>query len=125
MQVKKPDIKTLNDLIGYETYYDVRKYLKPESIEGINFYNTTLFDIYLGMIKPYIERVATLPEHKKYNHKPRNLSRDLYGTPDLDWVLLKINGASPSRFVIGEKINYIHPDDLDFIFDLLSSKLST
>lgn len=124
MNVKKPDLKTLQDLIDYTTLYDVRKYSRIIDADGVKVIEETLLDVYFKLIEPYIQRVRTLNEHKKYNNNPKWLSTDLYGTPDLDWLLIKINCESPSRFKIEEKINYIHPDDIDTIFDILASKLN-
>jgi hypothetical protein len=125
MDIKKPNLKTLDDLINYSTLYDIRKYSKIKDINGINVIDETLFDVYYNLFKGLIQRVTTLPEHKKYNYNPKWLSKDLYGTPDLDWLLLRVNNSAPSRFKTESKINYIHPDDIDTIFDILASKISS
>lgn len=125
MNVTKPNLKTLDDVINYTTLYDIRKYAKIKDVNGIKFIDETMFDIYFKLFKPLIQRVSTTVEHKKYNYNPKLLSRDLYGTPDLDWLLVRINSESSSRFKIEGKINYIHPDDIDTIFDILASKIST
>lgn len=124
MTIKKPDLKTLQDVIDYSTLYDIRKYTRVNTVEGLQVIEETLFDIYFKLIEPYVQRVSTLTSHQRYSYNPKLLARDLYGTPDLDWVLVKLNCDSMSRFKIEEKINYIHPDDIDTVFELLANKIN-
>lgn len=125
MATKIPELKTLQDVIDYTTYYDIRKYSMIKNLEtksDVSYIDETKLDIYYDMIRSYIQRVKTQPQHRIYDRNPKLLSRDLYNTPDLDWLLIVLNRQSPSRFKIRRYINYIHPSDIDTVFDILSSK---
>lgn len=124
MEFKSVDdkpIKTLEDLINYETFFDIEKYYVEKDDTQDKTY-TTLFDVYFNFIKDRIIRIKTKESHKKYNYNPKLLSKDMYGTPALDWVLLKINNMSPSRFRVDNYINFIKKDDLIEIFNFLTIK---
>jgi hypothetical protein len=119
----KPKLKTLQDIIDYRTVYSIDKYAEVSKTKGgVSFINRNIFDEYYGLIKPYIQRVTVLDAHSIYNCNPALLSRALYDTPDLDWVLLKINNMTPYTFIVKDKINYIALEDMVDIFDLLVTK---
>ena len=51
-----------------------------------------LFEKYYGMLLDTVETVTlTGDEYYKYRFKPRLLSNDLYGTPELHFILLRLN----------------------------------
>ena len=113
MAVDKPDLKTLQDVIDYETFFDIRKYCQVKEVATVKFVDETLFDIYYNLLEPYIQRVKILPSHRRFSYKPKLLAKELYGTPDLDWILIKINKMPPASFILRDMINIIQPVDIE------------
>jgi hypothetical protein len=118
------ELKTLEDVVNYSSYYDIRNFADVKEINGYSFIEETALNKYLPLILPYVQKVATLDVHKKYNHRPKLLSKILYGTPDLDWIILYFNGKTASRFIVHNTINVIQKDDLEKVFDILVTRMS-
>lgn len=52
-------------------------------------------------------------EYLKYRYKPRLLANDIYDNPDLDFVILAINGICNMKEFDSKKIKLIKLDDLN------------
>ena len=119
-------IKTLDDIVNRDNRYD---------INNISFYQlsgdgrlviqmTTMFDIYYRYIMPYVGEYSVSKEQKKYYRcKPHLLSSDIYGVPDLVWMLLKLNNREcPSRFYLKDTVRLIPANQLERVYDTIVTK---
>ena len=56
----------------------------------------------------------------KYNYRPEALQKELYGTTELWYILLQINGMFDHSQFVGDQVKIIRPDRLDIIQDIVS-----
>lgn len=112
--------KTLSELILSQSRYELTKisYLTKTADEDIIIPDTNVFTVYMRFIRDYISiyRVNDA-QRRKYRCRPGLLSMELYGTPDLAWLILKLNDQeSPSKFRLKSTINIISITDLNTIY---------
>lgn len=71
-----------------------------EKINGKELVDHNLVDDYLEELEAGCELVPlTLEQYKKYKYSPDILAHDLYGTTQLDFIILKLNGMiDPKEF---------------------------
>ena len=121
-------IKTLSELISTQSRYDLTKitYLTKTDDGDIVIPDTNVFTIYMRFIQDYITiyKVNDV-QRRKYRCKPGLLSMELYGTPDLAWLILKLNDQeSPSKFRLKSNIKLISITDLNAIYTNIISNAS-
>ena len=121
-------IKTLSELISSQSRYELTKitYLTKTKDGDIIIPDTNVFTIYMRFIQDYITiyRVNDV-QRRKYRCKPGLLSMELYGTPDLAWLILKLNDQeSPSKFRLKSNIKLISITDLNAIYTNIISNAS-
>lgn len=72
-----------------------KKVITNSNNENFIFSISSIFDKYYELMK---ERTMTIEltdaEYRKYIYKPKLLSLDLYGTTELDFLLLKLNNMT-------------------------------
>ena len=72
-----------------------KKVITNSNNENFIFSINSIFDKYYELMK---ERTMTIEltdaEYRKYIYKPKLLSLDLYGTTELDFLLLKLNNMT-------------------------------
>ena len=80
----------------------------------IGFHN--ILDDYIDDIKKEC-KVLELNNSQfiKYRYKPWLLSYDIYGTSDLEFILLKVNNMISAKEFNRHKINILMPDALELI----------
>lgn len=119
-------IKTLDDIMERDNRYDVNKitFYQLSGDGSMVIQLTTLFDIYYRYIMPYVGEYRVTPEQRKYYRcKPHLLSSDIYGVPDLAWMILKLNNREcPSRFYLKETIRLIPETQLESVYDTIVTK---
>ena len=122
------NIKTLSELISSQSRYELTKitYLTKTKDGDIIIPDTNVFTIYMRFIQDYITiyKVNDV-QRRKYRCKPGLLSMELYGTPDLAWLILKLNDQeSPSKFRLKSNIKLISITDLNAIYTNIISNAS-
>ena len=121
-------IKTLSDLISSQSRYELTKitYLTKTDDGDIIIPDTNVFTIYMRFIQDYITIYKVNDaQRRKYRCKPGLLSMELYGTPDLAWLILKLNDQeSPSKFRLKSNIKLISITDLNTIYTNIISNAS-
>ena len=125
----KVQYKTLNDIINTENRYDVNGitiFTKTEDGDLI-IRDTDLFTIYMRYIEPYITTyTVTKEQREKYARKPEWLSQDIYGTPELSWLLIMLNDMEcASKFYLKSTAKAIPPDNLGNIYDTVITRSNT
>lgn len=125
----KVQYKTLNDIINTENRYDVNGitiFTKTEDGDLI-IRDTDLFTIYMRYIEPYITTyTVTKEQREKYARKPEWLSQDIYGTPELSWLLIMLNDMEcASKFYLKSTVKAIPPDNLGNIYDTVITRSNT
>lgn len=122
-----PDvIKTLDDIINRQDRYDINKitFFTITDDQDLVIPDTNLFTIYRRFINPYIgEYKVTKAQRQYYHRKPYLLSNDVYGTPDLGWLILMLNDMEcASKFYIKQTIRLIPGTYLEQLYDTVVTK---
>jgi len=119
-------MKTLDDIINRDDRYDINKimFYKATDDNTLVIEDLTIVDIYykflLGYIAPYD---VSRSQREYYRGKPYLLSLDVYGTPALAWLILKMNDREcASKFYLKATINLIPASTLSTIYDQLVTK---
>ena len=79
-----------------------------------------VFDTYIDFIKAEAILVKfSLDEQYKYKYHPKRLSRDLYKTEELWYMILKLNNKSIEIDFIPKKIYLLEPSKLNLLNKIL------
>lgn len=119
-------IKTLDDIINKNDRYDVNKITYYTMIEDAQLIirDSDLFDTYARFIVNYV-RTYTVSDYQRayYRCKPHLLSYDVYGTPELVWLVIRLNDMEcPSKFRLKRTVNLIPADILPQVFDAVVTR---
>ena len=121
-------IKTLSDIINKNDRYDYNKiiYYTMTEDQSLIILDTDLFAQYMRFIAQYINKYKVSDYQRRYYRcKPKLLSQDIYGTPELYWLLIMINDQEcPSKFHLKSTINLIAPDQLAEVYDTIITRSS-
>lgn len=114
-------IKTMSELIKNKGNFNIRNVAIFSATDDIIYVDYTLFTKYRQLLNGFITTVITEPaDRETYTYKPGLLSNRLYGTTELDHLLLMINNCeSPSDFRVKKTLNLILPDDVEYFFNTL------
>lgn len=118
-------IKTLDELINRKDRYDINNVTFYELVnDELVIPNITLFEIYRRYINTYVAKYRVSKEYRSYyRHKPYLLSTDVYGTPNLGWMILLLNDMDcASKFHLKQTINMIPGNLLSGLYDTLVTK---
>lgn len=117
-------IKTLDDLIEFTDTFDIRNTVFYRQVENLIIPATTSYDTYFVGYKDAIETFNTNREQRvKYSYRPNTLSVDVYGTPSLGWLIMKLNSCEcPSKFKVRSRIKLIPKENLEEISVNIISK---
>ena len=120
-------IVTLQDLIDQRnSRYNINNITlyKLSDDKTLLIKDTDLFQIYRRYINPYIRTYSvTKEQRRRYLTRPKLLSTDVYGTPELDWLILMLNDQeSPSKFRPKATIRLIPEDSLQNIYDTVVTR---
>ena len=90
------------------------KWCFKDSYNNIDFTVKNVLDDYLVELKKLATNVyLTDKDLTKYNYKPKLLSADVYGTTDLSYLILLMNGiCNVKEFVNINPLKMIRKDDL-------------
>ena len=120
--------KTLSDIINREDQYDLKNVtFYGTSVDGeLIISSENLFNMYARYIAQFAVTYKVTDEYKKYyRFRPRLLSQDIYGTPDLAWLLMYLNFQEcPSKFEMKSTLRIIEPEYLRQLYDTLVARQS-
>lgn len=121
-------VKTLDDIINRQDRYDINKitFFTVTDDQSIVITDTDLFAIYRRFINPYIGTYSvTDAQRQYYRYKPYLLSADVYGTPELGWMILLLNDREcASKFTLKSYIHLIPGNFLEELYDTVITKSS-
>ena len=119
---------TLTDIINADERYDINKILFfTKTDDGtLVIPDTSLFDLYYRYAQPYVVELKTTDSQVKfYRGRPHLLSLDIYGTPYLAWMLLKLNDREcPSKFYLKKTVRLIPPSSIAEVYDQIATRSS-
>lgn len=113
--------------------FTVEEFITFKDVDSISYNNLSFRDRYdyisypiKNIIDDYSEELMELVqdvtmsevEYIKYRYKPRLLANDIYGNPDLDFIILYINGMCNMKDFDSKTIKLIKLNELD---DFLTS----
>lgn len=121
-------VKTLSDVIRYDNRYDLEKIMfYGTTIDGsLIIPETDLIQIYGRYLAQYIVTYSVDPEYReRYRYKPYALSRDVYGTPALAWLIMRMNDKEcASKFYLKNTVRLIPREVLLSVYDTIATKSS-
>ena len=117
------DAISLLDLIdeGKDNSYNIKDCSLLVSI-GSNLLNVggCVFDKYIDFIKNASTTIRlTDKEIEKYKYNPKKLSKDLYNTEELWFLLLKLNNISTEMDFPKKKMSVLLPENLSMLNQIL------
>lgn len=120
--------KTLDDIINHDDRYDINKIMYYTTTEDgtLVIPDHTVFTIYRRYINPYIKTyTVSKAQRDRYKRRPYILSKDVYGTPFLGWLILTLNDQQcASKFYLKSTIKLIPINYLVDIYDTIVTKAS-
>ena len=124
-----PTIKTLDDLINYNTRYNLDKITMYTTTEdgSLVIPDTNLFNIYWRYIAGYVQTYqVTQRQREYYRYRPYLLSTDVYSTPALGWLIMLLNDKEcPSKFYLKTTVRLIPTEILNTVYDTIVTKSQT
>lgn len=102
-------IKTLDDLIEHTDTYDIRNTTYYRLVENLLVPAQNAYDVYRTGYETAIRSYTTTYDQRRlYSYRPFRLSTDVYGTPNVAWLIMKLNNCEcPSKFKVRSSINMI------------------
>ena len=120
-------VKTLGDIIRYDNRYDIEKIMfYGMSLDGtLVIPETDLIQIYGRYLAPYILTYSVEQAYRdRYRYRPYALSRDVYGTPALGWLIMRMNDKEcASKFYLKNRVRLVPVDVLSSIATKSSTRL--
>ena len=121
---------TLQDVIdSRDSRYDMNNitFYTLTDDESLLIKNTDLFLIYRRYMIPYVGTyTVTKDQRRRYLTRPKLLSADVYGTPDLDWLILMLNDQEcASKFRMKSTVKLIPLDNLEELYDTIVTRSNT
>ena len=121
-------IKTLSDIINKNDRYDINKItLYTETEDGsLIIRDTDLFETYMRFIVHYVQ-TYTVSDYQRayYRFRPHLLSYDVYGTPELAWLVISLNDQEcPSKFRLKQTIRLIPAEYIPTVYDTILTRSS-
>ncbi len=117
---------TLADILNQQDRYDINKILFFATTDDKTLVvkDTNLFTIYMRYLQDYIGIVRVSDALRRYyKYKPHLLSSDLYGTPNLAWLILMLNFQEcPSKFYLKSTMRVIPAEYLDRVYDTIVTR---
>lgn len=119
-------IKTLDDIINKNDRYDFNKIIFYDITDDgrLVIHQDDLFRTYMRFINYYVAQYKiSYSQRQYYQYKPDLLSQDIYGTPELSWMILMLNDQeSPSKFRLKATVRLIDPEVLATLYDTVLTR---
>lgn len=126
--IDKPEhTYTLEDFIGFKaqdnmTYYNFSILSKSILKDGIIYSKDNVIYNYLDILKGKSKKLKlTDSEYHKYRFKPKLLAYDLYGSSELFFVIMAINGICDIKDFDMKKFRMLTPKDLNSLLSQIYS----
>lgn len=123
-----PTYMTLDDVLTKEDRYDVNKVLffAMTDDKTLVVKDTNLFTIYMRYLQQYVVTYKISKALRQYyRFRPDLFSTDLYGTPNLSWLILSLNGQEcASKFRLKSTVRIIPAKFLANAYDTIVTKSS-
>ena len=101
-------------------FFNLRNASKIEKFDGFEFLASIAIEKYLDILKDNAEEITLSEEEtKKYMYKPKALSKFLYDTENLYYLLLLLNNTTVENF-IPRKIRVLRGSDRTLIEDIIN-----
>lgn len=116
---KPEDCYTLEDFISFKgqndmTYYNLSILAKSIADDGIMYSKDNIIYKYLDILKGKCKTVVLSDkEFQKFQFKPKQLAYRLYGSSELYFVLMAVNGICDIKDFNKKKIKALTPYDLN------------
>lgn len=116
---KPEDCYTLEDFISYKTqndmtYYNLSILSKSITDDAILYSKDNIIYKYLDILKAKCKTVVlTDNEFHRFKFKPKQLAYRLYGSSELYFVLMAVNGICDIKDFNKKKIKALTPSDLN------------
>lgn len=121
-------IKTLSDIINKNDRYDINKITMYTSTDNDSLIirDTDLFETYMRFIVHYVQTYSVSDyQRTQYRFQPHLLSYDIYGTPELAWLIIALNDQeSPSKFRLKTTIKLIPAEYINVVYDTILTRSS-
>lgn len=119
--------KTLDDIISAkDSRYDINNVIFYTLTEDKDLIirDTDLFTIYRRFINPYVGVYkVTTQQRQHYKCMPYLLSADVYGTPDLGWLIMLLNDQEcASKFYLKSTVKLIPINYLEEMYDTIVTR---
>ena len=94
-----------------------------DKYDNISYPIKNIIDDYrVELMELVVEVTLNEEEYLKYRYKPRILANDIYDNPDLDFIILTINGICNMKEFDNRVINLIKLDELnDFLTSIFNA----
>lgn len=119
-------IKTLDDIIYKNDRYDINKLTFYTAIEdyGLIIRDTDLFEMYMRVVMQYVQTYSVSDyQMEHYRFRPHLLSLDIYGTPELVWLILSLNDQEcPSKFTLKKTIRLVPAEIIGNLYDTIMTR---
>ena len=118
---------TLEDFIGFKaqdnmTYYNFSILSKSILKDGIIYSKDNVIYNYLDILKGKSKKLKlTDSEYHNYRFKPKLLAYDLYGSSELFFVIMAINGICDIKDFDMKKFRMLTPKDLNSLLSQIYS----
>lgn len=119
-EISKPeDTYTLEDFIDFKakdnmTYYNLSILAKSITEDGIIYSKDNIIYTYIDILKAKCKKlVLNDREYFKYRFKPKLLSYKIYGSSELFFVLMAVNGICDIKDFDMKKLWILLPQDLN------------
>lgn len=106
----------------------IAEFISFKNTDDISYNNLSFRDRYDNIVYPikniiddYIDELKELvvevtmsqEEYLKYKYKPKILANDIYGEPELDFIILRLNDICNMKEFDMQTVKLIKDDDLD------------
>lgn len=119
-------MKTLDDLINRQDRYDINKitFFTMTADEDLIIQDTTLFQVYRRFVSQYVGNYSVPERYRSYyQFKPHLMSADVYGTPELAWLIMALNDQEcPSKFTLKSVVKLVPASALAQLYDTIVTK---
>lgn len=96
-----------------------------EKVGNIEYAISNVIDDYMDEINSFLETVKLSDlEYLKYRYKPKLLAYDIYGSTDLDFLILKFNNILSAKDFNLKKVKLLRPNNLILINKIYNAEKS-
>lgn len=117
--------KTLTEYIAEvgKDFFNLRKTSVISSVDGFEYLSYNVLENYLPIIKTNAVTVSlTAAEMKKYRYRPQLLSKVIYSTENLYYLILLLNDMTVETFT-PEELTLINKSDRSIIENIINKEI--